>query len=86
MFSDAAANVAGSQWVTPAFMNAVGQVRRPTSPALPAESAALLEALDDAGDAFAALPDSAHDGGPDAVAEFDRGLQHLRRLVLARLV
>lgn len=86
MFADAAASSTGSQWSTPAFISAIGDVDHLAGRALPAEGVALLEILDEAGEAFAALPDGAHDGGPDAAAEFDRGLRHLRQLVLARLV
>lgn len=45
------------------------------------EEVAVLEALDDAADAFAALPQSAFAADDD---DFDLGVRQLRRIVLAR--
>lgn len=74
MFADAA-DEPGSQWspsppaTTTADSSAGGEV------------AAVLDALDEAANAFAALPG---DANPADLDDFEHALRHLRRIVLAR--
>ncbi|MGI5146833.1 hypothetical protein ACQEVC_10680 [Plantactinospora sp. CA-294935] len=73
MFVDAAEQQAARRWVSD------DRVRLAKSPVV-AEAAAVLEALDEAADAFAALP-----GNSDSAdKEFDQGIRRLRLIVLAR--
>jgi hypothetical protein len=80
MFAGAAASDSTSQWSEPVFAAAV---EAPTlaSASLSREEAAVLEALDDAADAFAGLPLSATTADGD---DFERAIRQLRRIVLAR--
>ena len=75
MFAGAASSDSTSQWSEPAFAAA------PEAPSLSREEAAVLEALDDAADAFAALPLSATTADGD---DFERAVRQLRRIVLTR--
>lgn len=80
MFAAAASSDATSQWSEPAFARA--DEASPTSaPLLTPDESAVLEALDDAADAFAALPVSAIAADGD---DFDQAVRQLRRIVLAR--
>jgi hypothetical protein len=79
MFAAAASSDSTSQWYEPAV--AAAQEAPPTSASLSREEAAVLEALDDAADAFAALPLSATTVDGD---DFERAVRQLRRIVLAR--
>jgi hypothetical protein len=82
MFSDAVAQKSGSQWAD----GSLGS--DPSSPSMRAQLAvgleeqAVLDALDEAAEAFAALP-----GGVsrDDIDDFERGVRELKRIVLARV-
>jgi hypothetical protein len=80
MFAAAASSDSTSQWSEPAFAN-VQEAQPTTASTLNREETAVLEALDDAADAFAALPLSATPADGD---DFDRAVRQLRRIVLAR--
>jgi hypothetical protein len=80
MFAAAASSEASSQWAEPAFAT-VGEAAPIAVSSLSPEEIAVLEALDDAADAFAALPLSAFAADDD---DFDLGVRQLRRIVLAR--
>jgi hypothetical protein len=80
MFADAASSDSTSQWVEAAFAT-VGQASPVSAPSLIPEEIAVLEALDDAADAFAVLPLSATAADAD---DFDQALRQLCRIVLAR--
>lgn len=81
MFADAAASDPTSQWSERAFATGGSVEPLPVLMAqLKPEGAAVLEALDDAADAFAELPDSSAADGED----FERAVRQLRRIVLAR--
>jgi hypothetical protein len=80
MFSSAASSDLTSQWSVPAFAD-LGEVPPASSLSLTPEEVAVLEALDDAADAFAALPVSATATDSD---DFDHALRQMRRIVLAR--
>jgi hypothetical protein len=68
-----------SQWAEPAFIPD-GTVRLTAADEPAPEQLAVLEALDDAAEAFAAMPNS-----PESdIDDFERGLRQLRRIVLAR--
>jgi hypothetical protein len=82
MFSDAARD-AGSQWAE-GYVN--GELPLPSTQAEPSvrtEDRAVLEALEEAVELFAALP---YGLGRDDVGDSERGLRQLRRIVLARPV
>jgi hypothetical protein len=68
-----------SQWAEPAFIP--DGTTRPTAGHEPApEQLAVLEALDDAAEAFAAMPNN-----PESdIDDFEYGLRQLRRIVLGR--
>ena len=83
IFSDAAAQKSGSQW---ADGNLEGE---PSSPSTRAELVvgrseyeAVLDALDEAAEAFAALPGGV---GREDIDDFERGMRQLKRIVLARV-
>jgi hypothetical protein len=80
MFAAAASSDPTGQWSEPAFAD-VGDVPPASSLSLTPEEVAVLEALDDAADAFAALPLSATAADSH---DFDHALRQLRRIVLAR--
>jgi len=80
MFAAAASSDSTSQWAEPSFAT-VGETPLAAASSLTAEEVAVLEALDDAADTFAALPVSAIAADDD---DFDLGVRQLRRIVLAR--
>jgi hypothetical protein len=74
VFSDSLVEEPGSSpWAPQPIAGAVAEFDQE-------EVSAVLEALDDAGNAFAALPGT----GPADVDDFERGRRQLRRIVLAR--
>jgi hypothetical protein len=80
MFAAAATSDATSQWSEPAFARA-DEASPISASSLTPEETAVLEALDDATDAFAALPQSATAADSD---DFERAIRQLRRIILAR--
>jgi len=80
MFAAAASSDSTSQWAGPSFAT-VGETPPAAVSSLTLEEVAVLEALDDAAEAFAALPVSAMAADDD---DFDLGVRQLRRIVLAR--
>ncbi|HET9138759.1 hypothetical protein [Actinophytocola sp.] len=92
MFADAATRQRGSQWADQPHTSATPDTPRAVQAGAPPdlqpvaqddvdEKAAVLTALDEALDAFAALP------GPvdtDDLEDFERGIRQLRRIVLSR--
>ena len=79
MFAAAASSDSTSQWSETAF--ATVQEAPPTSASsLSREETAVVETLDDAADALAALPLSA----TTLTDDFDRAVRQLRRIVLTR--
>jgi hypothetical protein len=82
MFSDAAAQKPGSQWADADLESDTSSPSARTRLTVGrSEDEAVLDALDEAAEAFAALP-----GGVsrDDVDDFERGLRQLKRIVLAR--
>jgi hypothetical protein len=81
MFSDQVSTDSLSQWApaTPGGGIASPPPAADEQPGHTAGVSAVLEALADAADAFAALPDEAD---PHAADDFERGLRQLRRIVL----
>jgi hypothetical protein len=74
VFSDSLSEEPGSSpWAPQPIVGAVAEFDQE-------EASAVLDALDDAGNAFAALPGTS----PADVDDFERGLRQLRRIVLAR--